>query len=105
GQGLRVLELAEPGLHVLPRPALELDLLVLFGVRFAFVEVLRQIEVHLLPHESGRRPEAGEAPPRAAAQTGLLAQLAPRRRFGLLARLQCPGGELDELSAGRDPPL
>src|SRR5438477_5354071 len=92
GEGLRIIALAEPRFHVPPRPAQELDVLVIFELRSAFLELFGEVEVHLLTHEARGRPEAPEPPPRSAVEAGLLAELAPRRGRRLLALLEVPAG-------------
>src|SRR5204862_652606 len=97
----RVLELAEPRLDVRDGPADELDLLVGVGVRLASLDVLREVEMHLLAAEAGRRPERRQLAPAPTRQSALLAQLAPRRRRRLLALLPRPGGQLEQPPPGR----
>src|SRR5262249_54408767 len=73
---LRVLELADPGLDLVERPAHELQLLVRFRGRLAGGHTLCEEERHALSAEPGRRVERRRLRPHAAHEPRLLCELA-----------------------------
>src|SRR5207249_3536905 len=96
-----VLDLVEPGLDLVDRPADDLDLLVGIGRRISGFEVLGDEERHPLAAEARRRVEGRELAPAAARQSRLLGQLPPCALQRLLPGFERPGRKLDELPPGR----
>src|SRR5881628_1490349 len=97
GERLCVLEVRQARGEVGDGDAHELDRLVLFALGLALVDVLGDEDVHHLPAEAGRRPEARALAPAAAAQAGLLAQLTLRALERVLIGLERSRRKLEQL--------
>src|SRR4051794_414308 len=91
-QGLRVLDLRDRLVDGEPH---ELDLLL----RLPALEAGGEEEIHALVAEAGCREEGRKLLPRAAVETGFLAQLALRRLERHLPLVDHPGRQLEQLAA------
>src|SRR5664279_2380856 len=98
---LCVVQLRQPRLQLVDRPAEELQHLVVVRLGLTLLDAFGEVDVHPFPAEAGRRPERREERPFPAGEAALLSQLALRGCERLLPGLALARGDLDEPCARR----